>query len=574
MLFGRLIRYIFKTLHLGAWALSVLLALKFDLVAGALLANVASIEYLQGTVTDCSYCMEHARQLLGQATKLEVVARWHELLGLIYYRQGDSSEALQQLQIAVNLSPHPRIWAEMGNVYDTRGEPDLSVTAYERGGAYANEGRLLVNLLKLVEEQIENREFTLAQERIEQVLALDSNNLWAWRQLSKPPLGPTPEAYQHIHKYRLSNLADPRLGHFNALAASDLIKHRIWTFDDGLNMTRVLLAESLPVEAALVLDELRETFPRKSSADIRLLETEAEVAGELRDHEAAALLWEIVVANKENPGSAWCMLGSQGLEDDRFSDAREAYTKCRNSGQDNYTALTGLRETCMYTGDQQCVNDATRQLESEFSILAAVAEQLQVDEASISLEPQPVINGSFEEQGRTSTWLPQDWNVGIWDGYQHDRAAFYLGLDDRSMKGDLAALLIGLWRVSTEESSAYAEIQGAGVQMPARSAYVMSFFYQTECLHGWIFLGDGRSDPATIEYEQESGELAPGKLLPGTGRSWKQVVAIGYNATSQPVYITPVLRLWGTGSVWLDDVQIHTMSSPDINKTTYPVLIR
>lgn len=577
--FKRPIKSIWRSFRSGGCTLLVfvLLVLNSQHFVGVGLANIAAVKYHQAIFasgTDCSN-LEDARQFLEQATGLDAtVARWHELLGLIYYRQGNSTEALQQLQTAVDLAPDPRIWAELGDVYDTREQPALSVAAYNMGTPYSNEGRLLVNLLKLAEEQIENGEFTLARESIEQALTLDPDNLWAWRQLSKPPLGPTPDVLQHIRKYRLSHLTDPRLGRFNALAAIDLVEHEVWTVDDGLNLVRVLLAQSLPAEAALVLDALQETFPSDTRPDIRLSRTEAEVAGKLGDHEAAVSLLEMVIANKDDPGSAWCMLASQWLEAGRFSDARAAYTKCRNSGQDNYTALTGLHETCMHMDDQQCVNSATRQLKSEFSIPSAVAELLQIDEALVSLEPQQVINGSFEERDRPSPWLAQGWNVGIWDGHQHDRAAFYVGLDDRSTKGSVSALLAGLWRVSTEVSSAYAEIRGPAVQIPARSAYAVSFFYQTESLQGWVFLWDGLADLVTIEYEQESGDLASGKLLPGTGGGWKQVVAIGYNAAPQSVRIVPVLRLWGTGSVWFDDVQVHTISFPKVHKTDHRVLIR
>jgi tetratricopeptide (TPR) repeat protein len=507
--------------------------------------------------------LEDARRFLEQAIEWDAtVARWHELSGLIYYRRGNSTEALQQLQTAIDLTPHLRIWARLGDVYDARGQPALSVAAYNMGGSYSNEGRLLVNLLKLAEEQIGNGEFTLARESIEHALTLDPDNLWVWRQLSKPPLGPTPGALQQVRKYRLSHLADPRTGRFNALAAIDLVEHEVWTVDDGLNMVRVLLVRSQPSEAMQVLRVLQEQAPH----DARLGGAAAEIAAQSGDPAWAAVLWEQAANAATAPGTAWCAAAEQWSASAAWAQAQAAYTRCLNGWQDDRLALLGLQEACAQLEDARCAQESAGRL-AALSVQATVAQMLDTDGDQVSLGPNLALNGGFEDRDPARPSQAHRWDVGIWDGWQHDRAAFYVDLDRRPWGGQTAAILMGFWRVKTGlPSGAYAEVIAPPIAIPAHAAYVLSFFFKTDDLRGDVFVGDGLSEA--------QGRTFQGITLSGTEQRWKQVVVVAANPFPQDIYLRPQLRLWGLGAVWFDDVQVNLLVSPSVVGTPLPVSVR
>jgi len=541
----------------------VFLAPNFHHLVGVGLANAGAIQYYQAMSASCtdSLELEDARRFLEEAIGWDgTVARWRELLGLVYNGQGDDAESLRQLRKAVELAPHQsRIWAELGDAYDRVGQSSLAVEAYNKGAPYTDNVRLLVNLLKAAEEHISAGESSPARRNIEQALTLDPNSLWAWSQLSRPLFGPVRDALRHVREYRLF-MPDDQLTRFTARAAIDLIERDIWTVDEGLNVVRVLLGRSQPSEAAKVLQVLQAQAPD----DARLGSAAAEIAAQLGDPVRAAVLWEQVAKTGAAPGTAWCAAAAQWRASGQWSQAQATNKLCLQAWPDDQLALAGSQETCDQLEDPLCAQEAAGRL-TGISLRNSVAQILNLDGNQVVLGPNMVLNGGFEERDWARPWLARYWEIGIWDGFQHDRAAFYVDLDRRSWSGQVSAVLIGLWRKDTElPSGAYAELIGPPILIPGQAAYVLSLYYRTEDLFGLAFLLDGRPESQTFD----------GTSLPATEQRWRQAVVVAVNPAPQASYIRPQLRLWGLGALWFDEVQVNLLVSPSETGGPFPISIR
>lgn len=543
-----------------------LMAFKASYIAGALYANIGALGYAHvvSGIGHADSDLSVARGQLEVAVQLDGgIVRWRELLGVIYHTQGLEEKAQQQLQQAVLLAlQEQRAWAVLGEVYDELGQPSLAVAAFEQGGQYASQERLLTTRMQWAEAQIQAGEIAAARANLDRIVALAPDALWAWAQLTAPPLGPVPEALEKTSRYRLSHMTDERQGRFLALAAVQLLDQGVWKLDDGLNAVGMLLVRDWPAEASIILRKSKMLM----SEDRRVTKAQAEIATESGDLAQAAALWEHLTSsgNLAEKARASCNAAAQWYSSGDWQRARVAFAQCLGANPNDQRALVGLSGVCDVLGDTRCAAESVRHI-AELSIRNTVAGMLGVASDQVILGPNLVDNGDFEDRDLIKPWLPRGGTSYIWDGFQHDRAAFYMDLDRRSWSGHAAVVIMGLWRKDTElNSGAYAELFAPPVLIPAKTTYVLSLHYKTDDLRGLVLVRDGRTESLTFLDTK----------LPGTDGGWKQVVLVGENPLSEAAYIRPQFRLWGLGTVWFDQVQASLLILPSAVRRPLSISIR
>jgi tetratricopeptide (TPR) repeat protein len=537
------------------------IALKTHTFIGALYANAGAVDVYKAAVNSCNNCSEmvSAREKYSRAVMLDgLIASWHENLGLINYQYGNYPEAARNLEAALALNSHPRTWASLGKVYLLLNDNIRAVNAIDNGEIYSkNSDKVLARLL-LAEQYIWAGDWNRARKELDAVLELSPDHLWVWTQYLKHDLVPLAKSLEKVVYYQIPYLENPTEANFYIGAAVELLDIDLWTIEDALLLSHVLLARSFLEEAYQFLLTLKIQFPD----DTRIVSLEAEILSQLGDSKPSAILLEEAVKAGSISPSSWCEAGDNWSRSGAWDKAKEAMMTCLASNPKDLGGLVGLQKICKQTGDISCLQNVTSQL-SRISVSATAGEMLGIPEDEISLGTDLIINGGFESPDYFSPRTPQSWVVYTWDGKQHDRAAFYFDLDNRSWSGERAGMLAGFWRLKTElPSSAYIEYVTSPVWIQANSAYVFSFFYRTEHMQGYAFIADGLSESPTFD---------PYNLPPTDGR-WKQLALIGFNSTPEGRYIRPILRLWGLGVVWFDDVKVNHLLNPIIGQSFPPLI--
>lgn len=188
---------------------------------------------------------------------------------------------------------------------------------------------------------------------------------------------------------------------------------------------------------------------------------------------------------------------------------------------------------------------------------AFVVSALGLAAGDVSLGPELIENGEFAvTPGRPvpDGWLRSHMSSG--DPWNH--GLYALNVDAGSARVD---------GMGFEED---AELQPARagywhsrpIDIPAGAAYVFSFRYRTS-----RDASDAREQPA---YWLSDGAfaLAGDQHLPPTADKWKRVVVIGANRGDAAVAIQPLLRLFGAGTAWFDDVSLRLFdgdSAPELD---------
>jgi hypothetical protein len=197
------------------------------------------------------------------------------------------------------------------------------------------------------------------------------------------------------------------------------------------------------------------------------------------------------------------------------------------------------------------ITDSDRQTTHPEPDRSLVAEQLGVPTEAISFGPELVTNGGFEHydrlNGRIAGWRYSFMSLGN----PRNLAAFVVGVDNTSpWNGALSARIDGLYlERAAERQPARAGLWHKGIGIKPGIPYVVSFAYRTQGVEGNV---------AAVWLTQASDVFwLNEKLFPPTGGEWKQETIVGWNRSGSETAIYPLLRSWGEGSVWFDDVSIR-----------------
>jgi hypothetical protein len=137
-------------------------------------------------------------------------------------------------------------------------------------------------------------------------------------------------------------------------------------------------------------------------------------------------------------------------------------------------------------------------------------------------------------------------------------ALFAVGPDRvRPYAGNAALRIDGIYlEQHPEREAARSGLWHAPIEVAAGQPYVLSFVYRTAQV---TERGAGLWLSAKPEVL-----FAGEQFLPPTNGLWKRVVIIAWNRSQQPEQIQPLLRLWGTGSVWYDNVSLYQIATEQL----------
>ncbi len=373
---------------------------------------------------------------------------------------------------------------------------------------------------------------------------------------------------------------DAHLADFAADAIPQLVSDGIWERSVALNSAALLAwRESSSPGTERLLRRLAVYYPTEPEWNYLLGEA-YQRQGRLTD---AYVKYQQALAADPPYDPAWLRLGitCEALILSRQSGctlpmAREFYMAYTSVYPNDTVALTKLLEVERKLGIRT-VERAARlySLEDERLILA---EQFNLTPDVIALGPNLISNPGFEA---LSGPHPAGWHESNMSNYPpFDQALFYSGLDSLgAAQGNLSARVSGLWLGNNTKrgspnsgfwvwNDSNQTLQSIPVEGGA--IYLLSFFYRTawiKDLGSTVYLNAGISSGGSF-----GGEHA----LPPTEGAWRQVSLIGITSDNSPNSVLPLLRLWGPGQAWFDNVQLRQVKMPTLSffaPTPSPILV-
>ena len=126
-------------------------------------------------------------------------------------------------------------------------------------------------------------------------------------------------------------------------------------------------------------------------------------------------------------------------------------------------------------------------------------------------------------------------------------ASFTIGLDRRDEHGMLR--IMGFFLDNEKEKQrARGGVWSKKRFFIEKGVYLFSFDYFTKT---------GRENPSFF-----LGKGIKTVKLPDTGKTWKKVIYILNNASNRHRVLKPLIRIWGTGSMWVDNVYLGRIADP------------
>jgi len=352
---------------------------------------------------------------------------------------------------------------------------------------------------------------------------------------------------------------DGRLLNYAAEVIPTLFEEELWDRDTTLNVISFLVwqhSEEVGVER--LLERLIERYPIEPDWSFYLAELYHR-RGDLGQAQAEYL--RVLAADPEY-AQAVLRLGmvaeakSQILTPrsrEQLEEAARRYGQYHKMAPDDLLGLKRLGEVCAALGEvgteggncqKAALQDAPEACADERHI---VAEMLSVPVEHVELGPSLVEGGGFEEEeegqdGQLGRWL-------FWAYSGPDRKGLYFaGLDSLAAEGN-AARIIGLRGGPMGDGTiAYGEYRGTALILPPGDWYIISSCYRSQNLdgNGLLFVGE----------DSKGGVRLTHTYLGDSSGDWHRVSVL-VPGQSQEVTVIPVVRNWGLGSVWFDDVRVR-----------------
>jgi hypothetical protein len=140
------------------------------------------------------------------------------------------------------------------------------------------------------------------------------------------------------------------------------------------------------------------------------------------------------------------------------------------------------------------------------------------------------------------TWKSGIFSVGITKGH--------------AIEGNCSLRIDGLWlnQSSKPKSSARAGLWHSPINVPAETAYIVSFSYRTTG-------SPNKPQKLGVWFSNDSQVFFSGyRYFPKTRGQWKQETFIVQNNRKKESTIKPLIVFFGEGSVWIDNFSIYPSS--------------
>ena len=248
--------------------------------------------------------------------------------------------------------------------------------------------------------------------------------------------------------------------------------------------------------------------------------------------------------------------GAQRRGCEFLENARAWYEQYRLRVPDDLmTAKKLVSINSLSRGTQSSIGDQTS---SDDQLI--IAELLNVPADEITLGPNLILNGDFEEwtDSRPNWWMTSnmatgsEWNAGtFWadhdslDSWQNESVRIQ-GLWLRSESGKFPGRY-GYWHFDPATQAART------IPLEFGKSYVLSIYYRTDAQS---------SKGAALWTSYESTAFTEGDLyLPPTDEVWKKAIVFGTPSSTSDIFVSPLIRTFGVGKFWFDNIELRSVDS-------------
>jgi tetratricopeptide (TPR) repeat protein len=443
------------------------------------------------------------------------------------------------------------------------------------------------------------------KEALESAVQLRPDDLYINYQLWKRAVDEGNSELVDLYRTRLEHFGlssilprDRRLLEYAVLSIPNLYIDGVWSREQLLNVV-ALLAWQHPdsPEVAFLTKRLSNLFPQEPD----WLFYSAEISHRNGQLDTAEALYRQVVLLDRSFLPAYLRLASllesqieMTRESPELRGAISAYQQYYALGGDDLLGAVRLDALCMALTssgiqDQLCSDRATMEhyatrlgpqgeqsapflldSHSDVELTSMVPALVGVNADQVQVGPNLIENGGFEDwvgQGLPGMAgvksRPSWWNWTEMFGREpFSPGLFFGGYDELDpFEGKRVARVDSQWL----DRQSHLESPRAGywhfdegtrglrrLELPSDTAYVLSFVYRTRQVP------DSRTT-AWVASADQPGSLWFGNdpLLPATDGAWYRFAGIGWNHSDSTAVLQPLLRLYATGSVDFDDVELR-----------------
>lgn len=501
---------------------------------------------------------------------------WRKL-GEVFLTLGQNEPARDALIHATELQPDRHLFQVLlGDAYDGLGDSREALGAWTigRSGTLRRDA-ILVNGAKIASAHIQAGDPLSAVPVLKDtVLALDPDNLFALATIvtvydgavegDHPLADPYRAAARFPTRESLRPGGDSRMPEYQAQGAAQLYKQGYW--NDALvgGVARYWARQNNPA-AVYLAQALRESEPENEQwvlvqAEVltrtgRAAEALSVLATSGLEPDAAVLRWQ-----------ALALMANARIADqeDDWPAAAEGVQAYSQAAPADLWPLAALSEAYREMGQESASDEAARKL-SELTDgvnLSAAASALGVPESSVMLGENLVPNGDFEEwnDGQPTGWTWSEmasgnpWNRALFDG----GAETLYGLSPESV------WVQGIWTQQDPQKessragywlfdSSTGDLRQIGLN--PGSTYMVSLDYSVE---------KAGAPNATIWLSYNGSPCWRNDLrLEATEGEWRHEVWVCEPAAAGDDPLRPLLRLFGSGTVVYDNLQVREIALVD-----------
>lgn len=495
---------------------------------------------------------EHIRSMQ-QAVEIDStnrIAQWAlARIALAADRPLLAARALESMKEGAN--KNPLLYLDMVTAFMQSGKASLVTQLYEEGEPSdfrkpINDTIALAYLqTDLIEQVVELRPFDLFA------------NYHLWKRLNQAGEFRGAELYAHnLQEYPLEAISpdQPEFFEFAIAVIPDLIRDNLWDSSSAASVVAYLVWQHYDLSATeRLLVQLAELFPDGPDWTFYLAElhhrrgawNEAELAYRHtlqldRDYSLAYMRLGMLAETRSEQCHSEC--------DALLQEATEWYSQYGSLVQDETSDSPDpteivrppwLRSECVF---DECLLDEDRRF---------VAKSLDVPLEQVELGTNLVSNGRFQLWDEER---PVDWRPGTYLGASENGGLYVLGQDNLTPSGSVGRILALRGGIQSDDTKTFAEFVGDSFYV-SETSYLVSVRY--------MFQASPQSDPFLFlgDYSRPSGEVLIKRNLDSSVEGWRvyRTIVDGTNADSQ-LYI--VLRTWGQGQLWIDDVSVSPIKLP------------
>lgn len=498
----------------------------------------------------------------------------YRTLGMTHLALDEASAALGALTSASEIRPRdPVIHLAMGDIYDGLGMAERAVAEYERGRYGPRIESAIVNYLKLAEWHLEAGDPNSALPLLQQVMTFDEGNLYTLYQfakicetLSEGEALLAEEIYRGIQHFATQSIEprqDKRLHQFTAATIPSLIEDHIWSLGDALNVISFWIWQGEEEAAEQTVGWLMDTHPTQPE----LYYYQGQLCRQRGEFPEAIDALQTAIGLDAQFAPAYLEMARTYQARGDLTEAISWYEMYHGMAPQDLLSLKRLAQLYQQTGEMEAAARWQEELKARTDDKAIMAEVLGIEGDGLILGLNLIENAGFEE-GRAS---PLGWDWGIWAGSDvWNEAAFFGGVDSFEVyEGERSLRVEGFWtEMAADREGARAGYWGREIEIAPNTLWALSFYYKTWNLDD----GDARvwfsGDPEVISAMEHR--------LPATDGKWRKAVIVGWNKKASAGVVKSLLRNWGVGSVWFDDVglrQIHLQGAREpVSRETIFVL--